>query len=135
MRYMLDTNICIYLIKEKSDKLIAQLKRAMRQGVAVSSITLCELEFGVRNSLHIQRNTMNLMRFLLPFEILAFDEAAAREYGRIRADLQYAGKIIGNMDMLIGAHARSCGVRLVTNNESEFGRIEGLPVENWTKSP
>ena len=134
MRYMLDTNICIYLIKEKSDKLIGRLKKAMRHGFAISSITLCELEFGVQNSIHVQRNTMNLMRFMLPFEILDFNEAAAREYGKIRADLQRAGTIIGNMDMLIGAHAKSCAVILVTNNDREFSRIDGLRVENWARS-
>jgi tRNA(fMet)-specific endonuclease VapC len=126
IRYMLDTNICIYLIRGKHAAIIARLKKAAKHGVAISSITLAELEFGVQNSQHIQQNTMNLMRFLVPFDILPFDESAAREYGKIRADLRRQGKLIGNMDMLIGAHAKSLSIKLVTNNEREFERIEGL---------
>jgi tRNA(fMet)-specific endonuclease VapC len=76
---------------------------------------------------------MNLMRFLVPFDILPFDESAAREYGKIRADLQRQGKLIGNMDMLIGAHAKSLSIKLVTNNEREFKRIEGLSLDNWAR--
>ena len=133
IRCMLDTNICIYLIKGEHAGIIARLKKAAKHGVAISSITLAELEFGVQNSQHVQQNTMNLMRFLVPFDILPFDESAAREYGKIRADLQRQGKLIGNMDMLIGAHAKSLSIKLVTNNEREFKRIEGLSLGNWAR--
>ena len=81
----------------------------------------------------MEQNAINLLRFLVQFDVLPFDEAAAREYGKIRADLERAGKLIGNMDMLIGAHARSAGAILATNNEREFRRIKGLRIENWIK--
>ena len=132
--YLLDTNICIYLINKKPGPLISRLKRVIKSGVGLSSITLSELEFGVQKSQRPQKNAVNLVRFLLPFEILSFDEKAAEAYGIIRADLEKQGRVIGNMDMLIAAHAKSLNTTLVTNNEKEFCRIPYLRVENWTRS-
>lgn len=132
-KYLLDTNICIYLIKKKPAYAIERLKKGLKYGVGVSSITLSELEYGVQKSQHIEQNTVNLLHFLAQFEILSFDEQAAIEYGKIRVDLERQGKTIGNMDMLIGAHAKSTGSLLVTNNEKEFKRIKGLSLENWAK--
>ena len=134
IRYMLDTNICIYLIKKVPDHLIFKLKKMAHFGVGISSITLSELEYGVRKSKHVQQNAVNLLKFLVQFEIMPYDENAARSYGIIRANLEKQGRIIGNMDMLIGAHAQSLGVTLVTNNEKEFRRIEGLALENWAQA-
>ena len=133
-RYLLDTNICIYLINKKHESLISRLKKGMKSGVGLSSITLSELEYGVQKSQRPQENAVNLMRFLLPFDILSYDEKAAEAYGIIRADLEKRGKVIGNMDMLIAAHAKSLDTILVTNNEKEFCRIPHLRVENWKRS-
>jgi tRNA(fMet)-specific endonuclease VapC len=99
----------------------------------ISSITLSELEYGVQKSAFVEQNALNLLRFLVQFNVVPFDESAAREYGQIRASLEKQGRMIGNMDMLIGAHARSLGCVLVTNNEKEFKRIDGLKIVNWTK--
>jgi tRNA(fMet)-specific endonuclease VapC len=131
IRYFLDTNICIYLIKKKPEILLTRLHKAVASGVGISSITLSELEFGVQKSTRIEQNSISLLRFLSLFEIAPFGEAAAREYGIVRAELERKGKPIGNMDMLIGAHAKSADVVLVTNNEREFSRINGLQIENW----
>jgi tRNA(fMet)-specific endonuclease VapC len=133
MKYMLDTNICIYLIKKRPEGVLHTLHRRVRQGIGISSITLSELEFGVQLSQHVEQNSINLLRFLVEFDILSFDEAAAREYGKIRAVLQRSGKLIGNMDMLIAAHAKALGAVLVTNNEREFNRVDGLTTENWVQ--
>ena len=111
--------------------LIAHLKKVIKWGVGISSITLSELEYGVQKSARIKQNKLNLMKFLVPFDILSFDEEAAGEYGIMRANLEKQGRIIGNMDLLIGAHAKSLGTILVTNNDKEFKRIEGLRIENW----
>jgi tRNA(fMet)-specific endonuclease VapC len=133
MRYLLDTNMCIFLIKRKPESVLTRLKDALADGVGISSITLAELEYGVQKSAHIQRNGLNLLRFLAPFEILPFDESAAREYGKIRAALERKGTPVGGLDMLIGSHAKSIPSILVTNNTREFNRIDGLQVADWTK--
>jgi tRNA(fMet)-specific endonuclease VapC len=132
--FLVDTNICIYLIKKKPEYLLHRLKKSEHLISGISSITLSELEYGVQKSFYIEQNALNLLRFLIQFNVVSFDEAAAREYGLIRASLEKQGKVIGNMDMLIGAHARSLGCVLVTNNEKEFKRIEGLKIENWAKT-
>lgn len=134
-RYLLDTNICIYLINKRPESLVLRLKKSMKAGIGLSSITLSELEYGVQKSQRPQENAVNLMRFLLPFEILSYDDKAAEAYGIIRADLERQGRVIGNLDMLIAAHAKSLDTTLVTNNEKEFRRIPGLCVENWTRPP
>ncbi len=134
MRYLLDTNICIFIIKRKPAPVLARLEAALRAGVGISAITLSELEYGIQKSSRIQLNALNLLRFLTPFDILPFDESAAREYGKIRAALEKKGRPIGGMDMLIGAHAKSMNATLVTNNAEEFDRIDDLHIEDWTKS-
>jgi tRNA(fMet)-specific endonuclease VapC len=133
MRYLLDTNICIFLIKKKPEAVIARLEESISSGIGISSITLSELEYGIQKSTHIEKNALNLLRFLAPFDIVPFDEYAAREYGKIRAYLEKRGEPIGGMDMLIGAHAKSLATILVTNNVREFSRIDGIRVEDWTK--
>ena len=133
MRYLLDTNICIYIIKEKPEVILHKLNKALVSGVGISSITLSELEYGVQKSSRVEQNALNLLRFLTIFEIVPYDDKAAREYGLIRVALEKKGQPIGGMDMLIGAHAKSVGATLVTNNEREFRRIVGLHVENWTQ--
>lgn len=131
MKYMLDTNVCIGLIRQKPQKLIRRLTRCVPGEVGVSSITIAELAFGANKSNQVEQNLFALEQFLLPIEIADFDQQASAAYGMIRAYLEREGKIIGSMDMLIGAHALSLGVTLITNNVDEFQRIPKLKVEDW----
>lgn len=131
MSYMLDTNICIYAMKNKPEKVLQRLKEEINDGVCISSITLAELEYGMKHSSNPAKNEQALLRFLLPFDVLPFGAAAASEYGEIRAYLQKAGTPIGAMDMLIAAHAKSEDIVLVTNNTRRFERVVGLELENW----
>ncbi len=132
MRYMLDTNICIYLIKQKPEKVLRHFKAHSVGEIGISSITLAELRYGVERSQQVQKNRQALEEFTLPLEIAAFDEAAAEVYGSVRAGLEQAGTPVGSMDMLIGAHALSLGVTLVTNNLREFQKIKNLKVVDWS---
>lgn len=133
MTYMLDTNICIYAMKRKPVQVLTRLKEALHSGICISSITLAELEYGIKHSSNPEKNAQALIRFLIPFRILPFDAAAAAEYGKIRAHLQSQGTPIGPLDMLIAGHARSEGLILVTNNAKEFERVPGLTIENWAE--
>ena len=131
MLRMLDTNICIYLIKKKLPKIIDRLIELDPSHVCISSITLGELEYGVEKSVQFEKNREVLEAFLLPLEISPFDDMAAVDYGKQRAKLEKKGSPIGSLDLMIGAHALSLGAILVTNNTKEFNRIEGLKIENW----
>lgn len=131
MSYMLDTNICIYAMKNKPEKVLQRLKEEINDGVCISSITLAELEYGMKHSSNPAKNEQALLRFLLPFDVLPFGAAAASEYGEIRAYLQKVGTPIDAMDMLIAAHAKSEDIVLVTNNTRGFERVVGLELENW----
>jgi len=128
---MLDTNICIYLIRNKPMQVKTHFDAHAVGELCLSSITVAELMHGVDKSRHAETNRRALERFLLPFEIVAFDEAAAVRYGRIRAALEKRGQVIGNMDMQIAGHALALDAVLVTNNVHEFERVEGLQIENW----
>lgn len=130
MHYLLDTDICIYIIKKKPEAVLEKFTRIALGEIAISSVTLAELEYGISKSSNPDRNRAALQQFIIPLEILDFDRAASIEYGLIRAKLEYNGKVIGPLDMLIAAHARSMDLVLVTNNENEFRRIDGLKVEN-----
>lgn len=131
--YMLDTNICIYIIKKKPDQVIERLRHTRVPDVGVSSITLSELEYGAAKSARPEQNKLAMVEFLAPLEILPYDDMAAQEYGKVRVYLEKQGAPIGSMDMLIAAHALSLNCILVTNNESEFRRIPALKIENWAK--
>jgi len=130
MKYLLDTNICIYLINERPKKVLAHFKRHALNDIGLSSITVSELQFGVAKSGSL-KNRAALEAFLLPFQIVDYDANAAMVYGDIRAALEKRGKTIGPLDMLIAAHALSRQLVLVTNNEKEFSRVGQLKVENW----
>ena len=132
MKYMLDTNICIFMIKRKPDGLLQTLKTVINEGVSISAITYAELEHGVAFSAYPEKNADALTQFLTIIDVLPFDAAAATEYGTIRADLQRKGTLIGQMDLLIAAHAKAYGYVLVTNNTREFARVDGLIIEDWT---
>lgn len=131
MKYMLDTNICIYAIKNKPEKVLNTLKEKMNDGICISAITLTELAHGVEKSAARDKNRAALLRFLSILTVLPFDDLAAAEYGAVCADLQRKGTPIGTMDMLIAAHAKTEGLILVTNNTREFERVDGLNLENW----
>ena len=133
MSYMLDTNICIYAIKSRPPEVLRHLKASMEQGLCISSITLAELRHGVEQSASPAKNERALLQFLSILEVLPFDDAAALEYGKIRAFLQKRGTPIGAFDMLIAAHARAEDMTLVTNNVREFARVPDLRVENWVE--
>jgi tRNA(fMet)-specific endonuclease VapC len=130
---MLDTNICIYIIKKKPLNVLEELKKNKEKGLYISAITLAELEFGIENGTQKERNRMALLEFLTPINIKPFDEKATREYGIIKNELKDKNCLIGPLDMLIGAHAKSLNMTLVTNNLREFERIPNLKIENWVR--
>ena len=131
MRYLLDTNICIYLIKNKPETVALKLKEVDITDISISSVTTAELYFGVNKSSKKEQNQSALNTFLLPFEILSFDEKDSFIYGTIRAELERTGFPIGAMDLLIASQAISRELTLVTNNTYEFQRVKGLRIENW----
>jgi tRNA(fMet)-specific endonuclease VapC len=132
MKFMLDTNTCIYIIKKKPPAVLEHFRAHAVGDIGISSITLAELRYGVAKSQHVKQNQEALEAFILPLEIVDFDEKAAQAYGTVRATLEKAGNPIGSMDILIGAHALSLGVTLVSNNVKEFRQIKHLKVVDWT---
>ena len=128
---MLDTNICIYIMKNKPEHIREKLRTYNLGDVYLSSIVVSELYYGAYKSEQVERNLVALEYFLKPFNIIDYDLRASIEYGKIRGTLEKAGKAIGGMDMLIAAHARSLDFTLVTNNTKEFERIENLAIDNW----
>ncbi len=131
MRYLLDTNICIYLIKRRSSEVLEQFRQHSPQNVAISTITLFELQYGVEKSQYRQRSKDALAKFLLPLNLIDLDRSSAMEAATIRAQLEEEGMPIGPYDLLIAGLARSQGMTLVTNNTKEFERVVGLHLENW----
>lgn len=132
MKYMLDTDICIYLINKRPPKVLDRFHRNEIGDIGVSSVTVAELAYGVAKS-GSGRNRAALEGFLLPLEIADFDQKAAWKFGEIRSALECAGKPIGPYDMQIAAHALALGCTVVTNNLREFQRVPGLKLENWAK--
>ena len=128
---LLDTNICIYIINRKPAGPLKCLVGCTPGDVAISSITIAELKFGVAKSTLVERNNEALDKFLAPLQILDFDNRAASCYGPLRASLEKIGSPLGPLDTLIAAHALSVGITLVTNNIGEFKRVKGLQIENW----
>ncbi len=131
MRYMLDTNICIYAIKHKPEKVFQKLQEIDPEDVCVSSVTYAELMHGVEKSAAVEKNRLALSMLLANIEILDFGADAANCYGKIRADLEKKGTPIGSLDMMIAGHAMSMGYTVVTNNVKEFSRVPDLKIENW----
>ncbi|MEE4363433.1 MAG: type II toxin-antitoxin system VapC family toxin [Desulfotignum sp.] len=131
MNFLIDTNICIYIMNRKPIEVIQKFKDTEIGQIGISSITVSELHYGVSKSKFRKQNVKRLEEFLIPFEILPYDENAAKFYGEIRAQLESQGRLIGPLDLLIAAHAMSNNLVLVTNNEKEFSRITSLKIENW----
>jgi tRNA(fMet)-specific endonuclease VapC len=132
MKLMLDTNICIYIIKQQPSAVLKHFLEYQVGDIGISSITLSELRYGVAKSKYREKNAKALDEFIIPLDIGSFDEGAALAYGDIRTILEKSGTPIGAMDMFIAAHAVSMGVTLVTNNTREFSRIPTLDIVDWT---
>lgn len=131
MKFMLDTNICIYIIKKRPENVLKKFQSFEVGDICISSITLAELMFGVHKSQHQQKNKIALFEFTTPLDVLSFDDEAANDYGFIRADLEKKGLPIGSLDLMIAAHAKSINATLVTNNKKEFSRVPNLKIEDW----
>lgn len=133
MKYMLDTNICIYAIKHKPEKVFRKLQKTDPEDVCISSVTYAELVHGVEKSAAKERNRIALTLLLSNIEIMSFDTKAAEEYGQVRADLENRSEVIGPLDLMIAGHAKSLNCTLVTNNIKEFQRVKGLKTANWAE--
>ncbi len=134
MNYLLDTNTCVYIINRKPSAVLKRVQSKQPGQIAISTITLAELEYGVARSRYPDHNRIALLEFLFPFTILDFDQRASVEYGRIRFLLESKREPIGPMDLLLAAQAKAHDLILVTNNEKEFERIDDLHIENWARS-
>ena len=131
MRFMLDMNIIAYARNNRPESVLRRFLQYRPEDMCISAITMAELEYGVFNSYGPDQNRLALMTFLSRIQVIPFGAEAAREYGAIRADLTKKGMLIGASDLLIAAHAKAAGLTLVTNNQREFERVEGLSIENW----
>jgi tRNA(fMet)-specific endonuclease VapC len=130
--YLLDTNICIYIIHNNPKQVVERIKSLKPPQVKLSSISMAEMEYGVSKSRDRERNRQALIYFASAFDIIEFNDNDAEVYGLIRAELEKKGQIIGPYDMQIAAQAISRDLILVTNNTSEFSRISNIKLENWT---
>jgi len=133
MRYLLDTNICIYLIKRCPLEVLERFRQHSPQDVAISIITLFELQYGVEKSQYRETSEDALAKFLLPLSLINMDRSSAIEAATIRAKLEKQGMPIGPYDLLIAGLAKSRGMTLVTSNTKEFERVVGLHLENWVE--
>lgn len=132
MKYMLDTNICIYAIKNKPESVIRKVLAQNPEDLCISVVTYAELMHGVVKSQAVEKNRIAMSLFLSAITVLDFNSRAAEVYGEIRAELEKKGTPIGPMDLLIAGHAKSQNLVLVTNNTREFARVTGLQIEDWT---
>ena len=128
---MLDTNICIYIIKQKPESVLKKFTSLAIDDICISSITLSELTYGVQKSQHKQKNIAALEEFVTPLIVAPFDDLAANTYGEVRANLERQGTPIGSLDTMIAAHAITMNTILVTNNEREFNNVSNLKLANW----
>jgi tRNA(fMet)-specific endonuclease VapC len=131
MKFLIDTNICIYIMNNHPSEVVEKFRSVGVGNIGISCITVSELQYGVHKSRHIKENTRRLEEFLSPFEILFYGDNESKYYGKIRSQLEKQGNVIGPLDLLIAAHALSNKLILITNNEKEFNRIKSLKVENW----
>lgn len=131
MDYLLDTNICIYLIRKRPSEIFKRFRQHSPKDVAISTITLFELQYGIEKSQYPKRSQDALAKFLLPLNVIDLDRSSAIEAAIIRAKLEKKGMLIGPYDILIAGLAKSRGMTLVTNNIKEFQRVLGLRLENW----
>ncbi len=130
-KYLVDTDTCIYIIKKRPRWVFEKFQTLSIGQVCISSVTLAELEYGVKKSQAQDKNKQALEEFILPLFIMPFDKEATSYYGEIRANLERRGTPIGPLDLMIAAHALSLNFVLVTNNVREFARVDNLVIENW----
>lgn len=131
MKYLMDTDICIYIIKKHPENVLKKFKTLSPGDIGISSITMAELRYGAQKSHYPQKNHNALEQFILSLEVVSFDPAAALHYGHLRTHLEQKGSPIGPLDLMIAAHALSLNLVLVTNNKKEFSRVPQLKVESW----
>ena len=131
MKYLLDTNTCVFALKQRS-RVVDQLRKGVPEDLGVAIITVAELWFGARKSVRPEATRREIDAFLRPFEVLPFDHEAADEYARLRFELERIGRPIGERDLLIASIAVARGLIVITHNVSEFGRLAGLIVEDWS---
>lgn len=129
--YMLDTDMCSYIIRERPIGVLEHFRKLAMEQICISTVTYAELLYGVERSSSKRINRPIIDDFVQHLDVIEWDNAAAEQYGKIRANLEARGKPIGAMDMMIAAHAKSIKAVLVTNNQKHFARIKGLKVENW----
>jgi tRNA(fMet)-specific endonuclease VapC len=132
-RYMLDTNMCIYIAKHRPPEVRARFERLKPGQLVMSAITYGELYYGASKSSQQAKALAQLQELVQDIPVEELDSRASEAYGEIRATLEKEGRLIGNNDLWIGAHALALDLTLATNNEREFKRIPGLLLENWTK--
>ena len=130
-RFMLDTSMCVELLRDRAPRALARMRSLEVDEVAISSITLAELQYGVAKSVNPAKHAVLLVEFCAPLDILSFDAPAAETYGRVRTTIERDGTPIGPLDTLIASHALAVNATLVSTNEREFCRVPGLRVENW----
>ncbi len=133
MKYLLDTNICVFVIRGKSPLVLHRFRQQLPDELGVSTVTLAELRFGADKSKDPIKNHAALNSFLAPIQVLTFDVECADYYGKVRSDLEKRGVPIGPLDTMIAAQSLRLNVPLVTNNTSEFSRVPGLRLEDWSK--
>lgn len=133
MKYVLDTNLCVDIMRARSPNALQRLRAVHPRDVCVSSVTLSELEYGACRSSNSEKNRLLIAEFMTPMDILPYDDTCALHYGRVRSELEAKGKPIGPLDTMIAAHALALDATLVTGNEREFRRVSGLRIENWTE--
>ena len=131
MRYLLDTDICIYIIKKSPESVFERFRNCAIGHIGISSITYSELCFGVFKSKKVEKNFEALEEFVAPLEVIPYDQSVCPFYGQVRSSLEKAGRPIDPLDTLIASHALAMGVTLITNNLKEYKRIEGLLVDAW----
>ncbi len=131
--YLLDTNICIYAINKRSPIVLENIKKKSKKGIYISSLTIAELEYGIEISTKIEDNRIALLKFLSLFNVLCFTDSDAIDYGILKSRLKKNGELIGPIDMFLAAQAINKDLIFVTYNVSEFKRVEGLRVEDWSR--
>jgi len=135
VKYLLDTNVCVFVIRRKPASVLARLEGHSADDIGISTVTLAELRYGADKSQRPAQNHAALDAFLVPLQVIDFDAAAAECYGRVRAELERRGTPIGPLDTMIAAHSLCLALPLVTNNTAEFSRVPGLQLEDWTLPP
>lgn len=132
-KFMLDTDICSYIMREKPIQVLKRFDSYEMEQFCISVVSYAEFIYGIQKSANPEKHQRLVENFILHVDIIPWDCSAAEHYGKIRKELESRGRIVGNMDLMIAAHARSQRMTIVTNNERHFDRITELSIENWTK--